>query len=778
MLVASKRSTPTLYGRWATRPGSNLALLTGDYDGVVYVSLAGFIARRPRFVLIAWIIAAIGLYLLATVGVGGGNLFDRASTSLPRAQGADSAKVYDFRTAHPSETTGPMLTAEFTGLAPSDPSLAAPMTALANELAARPGVIAIVWSQGVVPGPEAAQGPGTGSAVTPATLVSADGKAFLLTVSYVKFPDEAAATQEGQQVESLIKAATGSWPAPHPTVRVYSNPLLYNDFTTQIEKDLVTGEAVALPIALLVMVFVFGGFLAASAPLIGAVASIAGGLAVLFGFSYPITLDQSAINVVTVLGIGLSIDYGLLIVSRYREEIARLRDAPTHDVRAAAIATTLATAGRTVAFSAITVGISVGGMLVFPAALIRGIGAAALGAVIMALLSALTLVPAVLYLYGHRLARRSLLDRIPGVRSVLRRTADVSSEEGFFSRLARLVQRRPWVIVGTVTGILLVLASPILDLAVRNSDYQLLPVSNERRQMLDGFDARYPALASAQIDVLASATPAELDTWLEKVAVVSGVTRVTKSTTVDGMATAGIFTAYPDQAGKQAGALVNEIRAVNAPFAVYVGGQAAIQADFVTSLKTGAPWALGLVVLATFVLLFLMTGSLLVPVKTLVINGLSLGATLGIVSWIFADGHLQGPLQFTTTDGIETSVLVMTIAFGFGLAMDYEVFLLSRIKEHVDAGETNDEAVRKGLQRSGRIITSAAAVIVLVFIGFASGQLLIIKEVGIGLAVAVLLDATLVRMLLVPATMTLLGKWNWWAPAPLRRLYERRGLRH
>jgi len=467
----------------------------------VFASIAGFIARRPRFVVLAWLVAAAGMYLLATVGVGGGNLYDRASTGLPTIQGADSSKVYEFRLAHPSQTTGPMLTAEFTGIAPTDASLAQPVAALAKELAARPGVIAVMWPQGVVPGPQAshASASASGSAVTPDLLASSDGRAFLLTVSYAPFATPAAATKEHHEVESLIKAATNGWATPHPVVRVYSNPLLVNDFTTQIEGDLLTGEAVALPIALLVMVFVFGGFLAASAPLLGAFASIAGGLAVLFGFSYPIDLDQSAINVVTVLGIGLSIDYGLLIVSRYREEIARLGDSRAHDARAEALAITLSTAGRTVAFSAVTVAISVGGMLVFSAELIRGIGGAALGVVVMALLSALTLVPAVLYLYGHRLAKRPLLDRVPGVRNVLRRTADVSSEEGFFSRLALFVQRRPWAIVGAVTGILLVLASPILDIAVRNSDYQLLPVSNERRQMLDGFDARYPALASAQI---------------------------------------------------------------------------------------------------------------------------------------------------------------------------------------------------------------------------------------------------------------------------------------
>jgi RND superfamily putative drug exporter len=742
----------------------------------VFSFLASRITRHPRAVLISWIFAALGMYALATIGVGGGSLFDRAATGLPTVAGADSTQEYEFRLAHLSETTGPTLTAEFTGASPDDASLATPITALATELAARPGVIAVMWPQGVVPGPEAALA--SGGAVTPDMLASTDANAFLLNIAYAPFADDDAAFSEHEAVASIIATTIDGQANPHPTVRVFSNPLLYNDFTTQIEKDLLAGEAVALPIALLVMVFVFGGFLAASAPLIGAVASIAGGLAVLFAFSYPINLDQSAINVVTVLGIGLSIDYGLLIVSRYREEIARMGDSPAHDVRAEALAITLTTAGRTVAFSAVTVAISVSGMLVFSAELIRGVGGAAIGVVVMALFSALTLVPALLFLYGHRLARRSLLDRVPGVRRVLRHTADVSNEAGLFSRLAHMVQRRPWTIVGAVTGILLVLASPILDIAVRNSDYQLLPISNERRQVLDGFDARYPALASPQVRVLASATPGELEGWLTQVAAVEGVTRVTEAASSVGMATAGIYTAYPDQAGAEATALVRELRTLDASFPVYLGGQAAIQVDFVDSLAAGAPWALGLVVLATFVLLFLMTGSLLVPVKTLVINALSLGATLGIVSWIFADGHLQGPLQFTTTGGIETYVLVMIMAFGFGLAMDYEVFLLARIKEHIDAGESNDEAVRKGLQRSGRIITSAAAVIVLVFVGFASGQLLVIKEVGIGLAVAVFLDATLVRMLLVPATMTLLGDWNWWAPAPLRRLYDRRGISH
>ena len=720
---------------------------------------------------------------LAFVGVGDGNLFDRTATGVPTVAGADSTYVYEQREAHASTDTGPTLTVKYVGVSLEDEATTARIVAAAQEVGARAGVIAVVTPVSVTAGPEVALAAAAGgTTLTPEQLVSIDGSSFLVSVSYAPFASDAAALTEHRAAGEVLALAahdqTASTPHSQPTALVYSTPLLFDDFNTQIQQDLETGEKIALPVALLVMVLVFGGFLAASAPVIGALASIAGGMAVLFGFSYPIELDQSAINVVTVLGIGLSIDYGLLIVSRYREEMARMGDDASHNERANALHITLVTAGRTIFYSAVTVAIAVGGMLVFSATIIRGIGGAALGVVVMALVSALTLVPAVLYLYGHRVSRPSVLRHVPGLSAVLRRTADVSSEDGFFSSLARTVQKRPWLVMGGVAAVLVLLASPLADIAVRNSDVELLPTSNERHRFLEGFDGDYPALAAAHIQVLAEASPAELDVWMAGLTDLDGVTRVTAATAQGDDAVAGIFTEYPDQAGSDATRLVREIRALDSPFRVYLGDQAAIQIDFVDSLGDGAPWAVGLVVLVTFVLLFLMTGSLLVPLKTLIINALSLAASLGIVSWIFADGHLEGLLGFTSTGGIETYVLVMIIAFGFGLAMDYEVFLLSRIKELVDAGASNNEAVRLGLQRSGRIITSAAAVIILVFLGFAAGQLLVIKQVGVGLAVAVFLDATLVRMLLVPATMTLLGDWNWWAPAPLRRLYERRGISH
>ncbi len=733
-------------------------------------------------VVAGWVVAASAMLAVALIGVGDGNLFDRTSTSLPTVAGADSTFVYEYTQEHSTDQTGPALSVIYQGVDPGDSALQSRVSAASAEVAQRAGVVLVVTPYDVTPGSafDPALVPGPEAAPLTNPYVGVDGASTIISVTYLPFDSQAEALAEHQAVEGILKDALWGTESAYPdrVAIAYSDPLFIEDFNTQIERDLITGEAVALPVALLVMVLVFGGFLAASAPLIGALASIAGGLAVLFGFSYPVELDQSSINVVEVLGIGLSIDYGLLIVSRFREELAKAGDSRAHDVRAHALSVTLATAGRTVFYSAITVAISVGGMLVFSSSLIRGIGGAALGVVVMALLSALTLVPAVLYLLGHRLARDSVLSKVPGFRRILRHTADVSSEAGFFHDVARIVQRRPWVIVGVTTALLLVLASPLTDLAVRNSGVELLPRSDETRRFVTAFEQNFPALTSPDIHILADASPAELDDWLTTVTAVDGVARASSSELLGDYASAGIFTEFTDQAGPEASALVRELRSLDAPFRVYVGDQAAIQIDFVDSLIEGAPWAVGLVVLATFVLLFLMTGSLLVPFKTLIINALSLSAALGVVSWIFADGHLQGPLNFTSTGGVETYVLVMIIAFGFGLAMDYEVFLLARMKELVDEGLPNNIAVAKGLQRSGRIVTSAAAVIILVFLGFATGQVIVIKQVGIGLAVAVLLDATIVRMLLVPATMTLLGDWNWWAPAPLRRVYERSGLRH
>lgn len=751
----------------------------------MFIRLAHLTSRHPVSVVIVWVIAAAGFLGLAYGGLGQGGLFDRVHTGAPIVRGSDSNFVQLQDQAAVPTNRGPRLTLEFSVLDLSNPSaISAAIGQAAKQVATRAPVTSVTSPFGVLKGPafnpSSADLLGASSGGTANPLVATSKNAFLVLVDYAPFPTSDAARIEQNAAIAVFNGALATIRADQPSaeLRAYSGPLLFNDFTTQIEKDLVTGETVALPVALVVMVLVFGGFLAASAPIVGALASIAGGLAILFAFSYPIELDQSAINVVTVLGIGLSIDYGLLIVSRFREELLRRSDGMAYDTRADALEATMTSAGRTVFFSGVTVGIAVGGMLLLPPEIMRAFGGAALGVVVMAMLSALTLVPAVIFLMGHRLARPSVLARIPGVRALLRHTADVSRDEGAFSALAAWVQRRPWIVVGGTLALLLVLASPLLQLQVRNSQVELLPTSNERRQLLETFPTRYPSLAQPVIHVLAETTPSNLDEWMTGVSAIGGVARVTAAVDQGGLASAGVFLTTSDAGGPEAVAVVRAMRALDSSFRVYVGGQPAVQVDFVDSIGKGAPEAVGLIVVATFVLLFLMTGSLLVPVKTLIINTLSLAGTLGVVAWIFQQGHLEGLLGFASPGGVETYVLLLIAAFGFGLAMDYEVFLLARIKELVDQDVPNNEAVRIGLQRSGRIITSAATIIVLVFFGFAFGRLLVIKEVGVGLAFAVLLDASVVRMLLVPATMTLLGEWNWWAPGPLRRWHERHGVTH
>jgi len=323
-----------------------------------------------------------------------------------------------------------------------------------------------------------------------------------------------------------------------------------------------------------------------------------------------------------------------------------------------------------------------------------------------------------------------------------------------------------------------VLSLPLAHLQLRNSTIELLPAGSVQRDYVQALAENYPASTAPTVVVVAETTLDEATDWSTTLTDLEGVESVDPPVAMGSNVMIGVRTTGEDAGGEEAQGVVQDVRDLDAGFPTWVTGQAAGQIDFVSALADRAPWAAGLVVLATFVLLFLMTGSVVIPVKALLTNVISLAASLGVLVWVFQDGNMSGLLDFVSTGGIETYVVALVIAFAFGLAMDYEVFLLSRIKELHDAGHSNDESVRLGLQRSGRIITSAAAIIVVVFAGFVFGELLVIKEVGFSLAVAVIIDATLVRLLLVPATMTLLGRWNWWAPAPMQRLYARLAITH
>lgn len=757
----------------------------------MFESLGRAVAHRPRLTVALWVVLTALGFALAVVGVHGESLFDRLTSGEPSVPGSQSERGTQIL-ADQAET-GETISLIVSGVDPTDPAVAEVMGPVHQDLGAIPGIATVVDPY-VVPG-----GPGSEAA---APLVAADGDGFLVSVTLEPALGEDAQATAATDVVERLEAVPADLAevSPGATGLVSSTDLIVEAITSQVEKDLTTGEMIALPIALLVMVLVFGGFLAAAMPMAGAIASIGAGLGVLLALSYALTIDASVVNVVTLLGLGLSIDYGLLIVSRFREELHRIDDSPTpgtapeaagadtpttHRSRptdaevTTAVVRTMSTAGRTVAFSALTVAISIAGLMVFEPDILRAIGAAGLAIILIAVATAMTLVPALLALAGHRLIAPSILSRVPGLRAVLARTADVQSDEGFFSRLTGRVQRHPvWVMAATV-AVLVVLALPVLGLQMRNSGIELLPQSSPQREFVDQLDAQFPAFATPDIRVVTDSAPQDAQTWADQIAGLDGVERVEPAVPLgDDHAVVGIHVDAADPGGPEAVAVVEELRAQDPGFTYYVTGQAAGQVDFREALADRVWWAVGIVVVATFVLLFLMTGSVLIPVKALLTNALSLAASLGVLVWVFQEGHLEGVLDFSSAGGIETYVVALVIAFAFGLAMDYEVFLLSRIKELHDAGLSNDEAVRLGLQRSGRIITSAAAIIIVVFAGFVFGELLVIKEVGFALAVAVFIDATIVRILLVPATMTLLGRANWWAPKHLRWLYERFSITH
>lgn len=749
-------------------------MLTGVLD-----RLGLTVARHPRLTVLTWAVVAGACLFLALVGVGGQNLFDRLTTGEPTVPGSDSARAGELLSE--TSTAGASLSLVVQGVDPATEGLADALAPARDDVAGVEGVVSVI-DPFVLP-----DGPANPAA---APLLAQDGDGFLMVAELdpaLSADDRAVALAD---VERHLAAVPGALDgvAPGATGLVGGGSLIVSAITDQVKQDLTTGEAIALPVALLIMVLVFGGFLAAAMPMVGALASIAGGLGALVALSHVMDdLESSVVNVVTVLGLGLSIDYGLLIVSRFREELGRaLGDDAGAGARRrrgdgavlTALLATMRTAGRTVAFSALTVAISIAGLLVFRQDILRAFGAGAVAVIVFAVATALTLVPALLVLTGRRLARPGLLSRVPVLRGLLARTADVQADEGVFSRLATRVQRRPWWVMGGTLAVLLVLATPLLHLELRNSTTELLPLSSPQREFVALLAEQYPASSSPSVTVVARADAAEAAAVVPQIEALPGVASVDPPATRDSVVVIGVRPEGTDPGGATAQEVVHGLRDLDLPFDAYVGGQAANQIDFTDALLDRAPWALGIVAVATLVLLFLMTGSVLVPVKALLTNAVSLCASLGVLVWVFQDGHLSGLLGFEPTGGIETYVIALVIAFAFGLAMDYEVFLLSRIKELHDAGVPNDEAVRLGLQRSGRVITSAAAIIVAVFAGFVAGELLVIKEVGFSLAVAVLVDATLVRLLLVPATMTVLQEANWWAPGPLKRLHARLAITH
>ncbi|MGC5627872.1 MMPL family transporter [Georgenia sp. Z1344] len=766
----------------------------------VFRALGRLVTSFPRTVVAVWAVVVLVTGAWALTGLGGQGLFDRmAAGDEPIIEGSESTIA--SRALDESSTAADSVTMVVTGIDVADPEVQAAVVETLGPLTSELGEI-----DGVAQAVSPAAFPGGVTDEQAAPFVSAAGDGVAVSATIDAAADlEATHSEVVEAMEATDLAPLGDDAEAHLT----SGELVVDAINAQIQTDLVKGEAIGLPIALLIMVLVFGGFLAAALPVIGALASIVTGMGVLLALTWTMDIQSFVLNVVTVLGLGLSIDYGLLVVSRFREEVARIThddeqpgaahvETPdtrgTHDddtrpgsplVRRdprllAAVRTTVETAGRTVFFSAVTVAISVAGLLLMRPDILTTISAGAVAVVLLAVVAAVTLVPAILVLVGHVLARGSALARVPGLRVLVRAFGDTGSDDGAFARLARFVHRHPWAILVGVVALLAAAVVPLGSMTLRASTIEMVPADTSTGQAVRTVAEDYPALGFADVYTIADASPEELGDWSDQVGAIDGVEAVgTPSPLEDGRSLVTTQLTTDDPGDATGVAVTEEIRALDPGFETFTGGTAGAQIDFTDALIDGLPLTAGVVVVAVFVLLFLMTGSLLIPLKALLINLLSIAASLGLTSWLFTSETGSSLIGLGEPHaGLETYVVAIIVAFGFGLAMDYEVFLLARIKEYWDSTGDNDLAVERGLQRSGRIITSAAAIIIAVFLGFALGEIDAIQQVGLGLALTVLIDATLVRMLLVPATMTLLGRWNWWAPAPLRRLYSRFSIEH
>jgi uncharacterized membrane protein YdfJ with MMPL/SSD domain len=560
--------------------------------------------------------------------------------------------------------------------------------------------------------------------------------------------------------------------APGLTVRAGGQIPTEAAINKQVTSDISRAEIISMPVLLLLLLVIFGSLAAASLPLAIGGIGILGSFTALRLLTLATPVSIYSVNITTILGLGLAIDYGLFMVGRFREELHR--QATVED----AVARTLATAGRTVAVSGVTVATALASLMLFPEVFLRSMGYGGVATVLVDLLAAMTVMPALLAVLGPRV--NALRIR----RSVREPRAE---DAGGWYRLARTVMRRPLAYATVIVVVLLALAGPFRHISWGGTDARALPAAAQARQVTQALNRDFPGNVAAPVESLvrfggpvasSAARQAQLGAYVTRLGHVPGVTGA-QLTGVRGDVARVDLRYRPDPLSAQARQIVRQVRAVAPPAGTraYVGGQSAQLVDELSSLSATVPWMALVMAAATFVLLFLAFGSVLLPVKAIVMNLLSLSATFGVVVWIFQEGHLSGLLQFAPTGTLDPTMPILMLAIIFGLSMDYEVFLLSRIRERYDVTGDTSEAIASGLQRTGGVITSAALLLVIVIGAFSASGITFIKLMGVGMIVALIVDASIVRVMLVPAVMRLLGPANWWAPRPLRRLYARYGIK-
>ncbi|MFF4009822.1 MMPL family transporter [Streptomyces sp. NPDC001717] len=704
----------------------------------MYPRAGVFVTRRPRLVLLA---ALVFLVLSVVFGASSAGRLKTQGYDDPRSESSRAARV---AAEHPGASPNLVVVARTRGGYVDDPATRRAGEALTRRLAGLPHVSAVssYWTNGDA-----------------ATLRGRDGHSAMI-VAHVDGDGQRLAERARNLSEELSTPADAPAGAPEGSatglaVHVGGSALVDAELQDIAESDLKRAESVVLPGTLVLLVLVFGSVVAAALPLLIGLLAIAGTLLVLSALAAVTDVSVFALNLTTALGLGLGIDYGLLIVSRFREELAagyRPRNAAVRTVR---------TAGHTILFSAATVSAALATLLVFPPYFLRSFAYAGIAVVAIAAVSAVTVLPALLTLLGKRVNAWP----VPW-----RRRTHTGSRSRFWEGLARIVVRRPMAAALPVIGLLALLAGPFAHAGFATPDDRALPPSAAGRRTGDlvreEFDLKGPGALT--IVMTGTASPRARAEYAHRLAALPQVAQVT-GPVGEGPAR---FSVVPrvDPQSHAAQRLVREVRgtAVPAGTEVLVGGPSAVLVDAKATVGHRLPLALSVITLTTFALLLGFTRSLLLPLKAIALNALSLTAVLGAMVWVFQTGHLSGLLGFTPGP-LSTTMPVLLFCIVFGLSVDYEVFVLARIKEAHDAGQDDTHAIVTGIARTGGIVTTAGALLAFTLLGFGTSRVSLLQFFGIGAALGVLLDATLVRGVLVPALMRLAGGLNWWAPRPLRR---------
>jgi putative drug exporter of the RND superfamily len=682
--------------------------------------------------------SAVILFIVGILVAGGfGSLaFSRLDSGGYSDPNSDSYKVYEYLTDELKLSDPAVVIIVDSGATDvTDPVVAQKGVALEKKIAQEVGVTKTLsyWTSG-----------------GEATLKSADGKAAYILV----YGDGEAFTPESQKLGKVMQE---KYDGAYEGLTLYAGGVgvVGHAITKKISDDLKIAELISIPLTFILLVLVFGALAASAMPLIVGVAAILGAFFILYLFTLFTTVSIYALNLTTGMGLGLGIDYALLMVNRFREELHRGKSVED------SIVTTMATAGKTVFYSGMTVLVTLLSLTFFPLPFLQSFGYAGVSVVALAVIGALFGLPPILALLGDRIDK-----------GVVRKSAITPKEDGRWAQTARLVMKRPVSAVVLSLVILGIMAAPITNIKFSQGDSRMLPADNKAAFATALQAERFPGQTGTPIEIIVvdgADKLEEINTYTQKLAQTTGIVGVVPPAVIGKDVRVVAYQAMLPRT-PESQELIQNIRDIDSPAGTLVGGVAADYTDSQNGISRTLPWALGWIILSVLVLIFIFTGSIILPIKAVILNFLSLGATMGALTWIFVDGNMQWLVgSFTVTGTLDTSIVILIAVVVFGLSMDYELFLLSRIREEHLAGKTNVESVAVGLQRSARIITAAAVLLAVVFGAFVTSGVTSIKTMGFGVALAVLLDATIVRGLLVPALMRLFGENNWWAPKWMKR---------